>query len=239
VGKRSRAKHDREPKPQQSVEVAPPAPDVRRARILAAILFIATLLSFSHVIKHDFVSFDDPIYITQNGHVRTGLSAANVAWAFTTYHAFNWHPLTWISHQLDVSLFGVEAGRLAAMNVLFHALSGVLLFFLMRAAPGDPLSRASEVRPLTPVELAALRARYGLDQPLGAQYVSFISGLVKGDLGVSIEYARPVTALLAERLPATLLLGGSVLDFGVNLTTYQYGGARKVQPQHQYDHGAE
>jgi len=136
VGKRSRAKHDREPKPQQSVEVAPPAPDVRRARILAAILFIATLLSFSHVIKHDFVSFDDPIYITQNGHVRTGLSATNVAWAFTTYHAFNWHPLTWISHQLDVSLFGVEAGRLAAMNVLFHALSGVLLFFLMRRMTG-------------------------------------------------------------------------------------------------------
>jgi len=136
VGKRSRAKHDREPKPQQSVAVAPPTPDLRRARILAAILFAATLLSFSHVIKHDFVSFDDPIYITQNGHVRTGLNATNVAWAFTTYHAFNWHPLTWISHQLDVSLFGVEAGRLAAMNVLFHALSGVLLFFLMRRMTG-------------------------------------------------------------------------------------------------------
>ncbi|HVQ47380.1 MAG TPA: ABC transporter permease, partial [Gemmatimonadales bacterium] len=99
--------------------------------------------------------------------------------------------------------------RRALQAVAVLAIALTLLFFLMRAAPGDPLSRASEVRPLTPVELAALRARYGLDQPLGAQYVSFISGLVRGDLGVSIEYARPVTALLAERLPATLLLGGS------------------------------
>jgi protein O-mannosyl-transferase len=143
VGKRSRSKHDRDPKPQQSVAVAPPTPDLRRARILATILFAATLLSFSHVIKHDFVSFDDPIYITQNGHVRTGLSAANIAWAFTTYHAFNWHPLTWISHQLDVSLFGVEAGRLAAINVLFHALSGVLLFFLMRRMTGRTFPSAA------------------------------------------------------------------------------------------------
>ena len=143
MGKRSRSKHDRDPKPQQSVAVAPPPPDLRRARILAAILFAATLLSFAHVIKHDFVSFDDPIYITQNGHVRTGLNATNIAWAFTTYHAFNWHPLTWISHQLDVSIFGVEAGRLAAMNVLFHALSSVLLFFLMRRMTGRTFPSAA------------------------------------------------------------------------------------------------
>jgi protein O-mannosyl-transferase len=134
VGKRSRGKREHEPQ-QPKLVVAKPD-DARRARTLAIILFVATLLSFSHVIQHDFVSFDDPIYVTQNGHVRTGLNAANLAWAFTTYHAFNWHPLTWISHQLDVSLFGVNAGRLAAINVLFHALSGVLLFLLMRRMTG-------------------------------------------------------------------------------------------------------
>jgi peptide/nickel transport system permease protein len=94
-----------------------------------------------------------------------------------------------------------------------------LLFVLMRAAPGDPLSRLSEDRPLSPREVAVLRARYGLDQPIGRQFVSFLRGLVRGDLGTSIEYARPVTALLAERLPATLLLGGSalLLNFTVGL----------------------
>jgi peptide/nickel transport system permease protein len=94
-----------------------------------------------------------------------------------------------------------------------------LLFVLMRAAPGDPLSRLSEGRPLSPREVAVLRARYGLDQPIGRQLVSFLRGLARGDLGTSIEYARPVTALLAERLPATLLLGGSalLLNFTVGL----------------------
>jgi peptide/nickel transport system permease protein len=59
--------------------------------------------------------------------------------------------------------------------------------------------------------MEVLRARYGLDQPLGHQLLAFTTGLLKGDLGISIEQGRPVTALLAERLPATLLLGGSVL----------------------------
>jgi peptide/nickel transport system permease protein len=101
-----------------------------------------------------------------------------------------------------------------------------ILFFLMRAAPGDPLSRLSEARPLSPQQVAALRARYGLDQPLGTQFLAFATGLVHGDLGVSIEYGRPVTALLAERLPATLLLGGSVLL--LNFTVGLWLGVRQA-----------
>jgi peptide/nickel transport system permease protein len=100
-----------------------------------------------------------------------------------------------------------------------------ILFFLMRAAPGDPLSRLSENRPLTPAEVATLKARYGLDQPAGTQFLAFIRGLVRGDLGVSIEYGRPVTSLLAERLPATLLLGGTVLL--LNFTVGVWLGVRQ------------
>jgi peptide/nickel transport system permease protein len=108
--------------------------------------------------------------------------------------------------------------RLVQALITFAVAMG-LLFVLMRAAPGDPLSRLSEDRPLSPREVKALRARYGLDQPIGRQFVSFLSGLTRGDLGTSIEYGRPVTALLAERLPATLLLGGSalLLNFTVGL----------------------
>lgn len=101
-----------------------------------------------------------------------------------------------------------------------------ILFFLMRLAPGDPLSRLSEARPLAPREVEALRARYGLDQPLGRQFLSFVKGLARGDLGVSIEYGRPVTALLGERLPATLLLGGSVLL--LNFTVGLWLGVRQA-----------
>ena len=102
------------------------------------------------------------------------------------------------------------AGRLA-QGILTAAIAAVLVFFLMRAAPGDPLARLSEDRQLTREQAAVLRERYGLDAPPAAQFASFVGGLARGDLGTSIEYGRPVTALLAERLPASLLLGGTVL----------------------------
>ena len=87
----------------------------------------------------------------------------------------------------------------------------VLLFVLMRIAPGDPLGRLASERPIAPAEVAALRARYGLDRPIHAQFATYIAGAVRGDFGTSIEYGRPVGALILERLPATVLLGGVVL----------------------------
>jgi peptide/nickel transport system permease protein len=98
-------------------------------------------------------------------------------------------------------------------------LAVVLLFLLTHLLPGDPLSRLAEGRPLGADEIAALRARYGLDRPLLSQLGAFLAGLVRGDLGTSIEYGRPVRELLMERLPATLLLGGTVLllNFSVGL----------------------
>jgi peptide/nickel transport system permease protein len=92
----------------------------------------------------------------------------------------------------------------------------LLLFFVVHALPGDPLARESD-RALTPEQVDQLRRRYGLDQPLGGQLVTFGHGLVHGDLGSSIEYGRPVTDLLLERLPATLLLGGTALLLNFSL----------------------
>jgi peptide/nickel transport system permease protein len=106
--------------------------------------------------------------------------------------------------------------RLADSAITF-AFALTIVFFLMRAAPGDPLARVVEGRTLSSSEVTALRSRYGLDQPLTRQFGSFAGGLVRGDLGVSIQYGRPVTALLAERLPATVLLGGSVLLLNFSL----------------------
>ena len=116
--------------------------------------------------------------------------------------------------------------RRALQAVATFAVALALLFVLMRAAPGDPLFRLSADRPISQREMEALRARYGLDQPVGRQLVAFVGGLVHGDLGVSIEHGRPVTALLAERLPATLLLGGSVLL--LNFTVGLWLGVRQA-----------
>lgn len=103
----------------------------------------------------------------------------------------------------------------------------LLLFVLMRVTPGDPLSRLTSDRGVSPQELAVLRARFGLDQPLGAQLSAFLAGVARGDLGVSIEhYPEPVTSLIATRLPATLLLGGAVLL--LNFTVGIWLGVRQA-----------
>lgn len=103
--------------------------------------------------------------------------------------------------------------------VVTFAVAVCLMFFLMRIMPGDPLAHLSQDRQLSGEQIANLRARYGLDQPLGHQFSTFVSGVLRADLGVSIQYARPVTGLIAERLGASLLLGGSVLflNFTVGL----------------------
>ena len=116
--------------------------------------------------------------------------------------------------------------RRSIQAVITFAVALALLFLLMRAAPGDPLLRLSADRPMSAREMEVLRARYGLDQPIVAQLLTFVGGLFRGDLGVSIEHGRPVTSLLAERLPATLLLGGSALL--LNFTLGLWLGVRQA-----------
>jgi len=93
----------------------------------------------------------------------------------------------------------------------------VVLFFLMRLAPGDPLAQLAGERQMSLQEVETLRARYGLDQPLTSQFSAFVRGVLRGDLGTSISQRRPVTRIIAERLPATLLLGGTVLALNFTL----------------------
>jgi len=102
--------------------------------------------------------------------------------------------------------------RRSLQAVVTFAIAMLLLFVLLRVTPGDPLSRLTGERAVSERELAQLRTRFGLNQPLGAQLRAFLGGVTRGDLGVSIEhYPEPVTALLRARLPATLLLGATVL----------------------------
>jgi hypothetical protein len=86
--------------------------------------------------RYDFVSFDDPQYVTENPHVIAGLTPEGVGWAFTSGYASNWHPLTWLSHMLDVELFGVNAGPQHLVNVLLHIANTLLLFVVLRRMTG-------------------------------------------------------------------------------------------------------
>jgi tetratricopeptide (TPR) repeat protein len=108
-----------------------------KAALVCAALAILVLAIYWPLSGYPFISLDDPEYITQNPHVLSGLSWRNVAWAFSTGYAANWHPLTWISHMLDVQWFGLDAGRHHLVSVAFHAANTVLLFFVLRQLTGS------------------------------------------------------------------------------------------------------
>lgn len=109
-----------------------------RPRILGFGLALLTLLLFSPVSRHDFINYDDPDYITENPMVLGGLSGRGVEWAFTSFHASNWHPLTWCSHMLDVQIFGLDPGAHHLGNVFLHALNAALLFCFCYRSTGRP-----------------------------------------------------------------------------------------------------
>ena len=102
-----------------------------RSRLVGLILALFSLLAYLPVARHGFQVYDDPEYITENRMVQGGLTAAGLRWAFTSFHASNWHPVTWLSHMLDCELFGLDAGAHHLVNVLFHAANTGLLFFLL------------------------------------------------------------------------------------------------------------
>ena len=99
--------------------------------IIYTFLTVVTFLAFWQVNHCDFVSFDDDQYITENSHIQDGLTLDGITWAFTASHAANWHPLTWISHMLDIQLFGLHPRGHHVMNLLFHLANTALLFFVL------------------------------------------------------------------------------------------------------------
>ena len=99
-------------------------------------LAVVTIATYAQVFDHEFVTYDDPDYITANPHVQAGLTWTGAAWAFSTGEAANWHPLTWLSHMLDWQLFGAQAGMHHLVSVLIHAASVLLLLALLKRMTG-------------------------------------------------------------------------------------------------------
>ena len=114
--------------------MAPPT----RMRILAvgAALVVMTFATFSGVLGNGFLNFDDDAYVTANPHVLKGVTGEGVGWALTSTDAANWHPVTWLSHMLDVQMFGMDAGRHHLTSLGLHAANTVLLFLLLLRMTG-------------------------------------------------------------------------------------------------------
>jgi Flp pilus assembly protein TadD len=100
------------------------------------------LLLYARTGGYGFVYYDDVNYISRNPAVQDGLTLDGVLWAFSSFDQANWHPLTWLSHMADVSLFGMAPGRHHLVNVIFHVLNTGLLYHLFRRMTGKVFESA-------------------------------------------------------------------------------------------------
>jgi tetratricopeptide (TPR) repeat protein len=103
---------------------------------VCVLLAIITWVVFGQTVGFQFVNFDDADYVFKNPQVVRGLTIEGIAWAFTSFHAANWHPLTWLSHMLDCQLYGLSPGGHHLTNVLIHAATAILLFLVLRDMTG-------------------------------------------------------------------------------------------------------
>ncbi len=119
------------------------SPRRRRAFLAAVVLAALTLAVFWPATGNDFVNYDDRQYVTENPQVNRGLTREGAGWAFTSVgYAYNWHPLTWLSHMLDVELFGLRPAGHHLVNILFHAANAALLLVVLHRMTGAMLPSA-------------------------------------------------------------------------------------------------
>ena len=114
-----------------------PEPFTKASIIFSALLAVVIFSVYAQVLEFEFLVCDDDVYVTKNANVLEGLTWRGVVWAFSGPHAGNYHPLTWLSHMLDVQLFGTNPAGHHAVNVLFHAATSVLLFWALRQIAGS------------------------------------------------------------------------------------------------------
>jgi len=105
---------------------------IRRKEIIICLFLVAATLSvYLQVINYDFVYFDDELYVIDNPNVKAGLNRESIIWAFSADYAGNWHPLTWLSHMLDIELYGLNPIGHHLTSIQIHIINTVLLFILL------------------------------------------------------------------------------------------------------------
>lgn len=103
---------------------------------LGLLLVLATLVAYWQVMGYPFITFDDDLYVTSNSYVLQGLNPSSIKWAFSLNDAVYWQPLTWLSHMLDIELYGLNSGMHHSTNLIFHILNSLLLFFVLHRMTG-------------------------------------------------------------------------------------------------------
>jgi tetratricopeptide (TPR) repeat protein len=190
-----------------------------RLRLLGAALLASAIIALYAPILHSpFIKLDDADYVTQNPHVRAGLTWSTAVWAFTTTEAGNWHPLTWLSHAADVQMFGVDPAGHHGVNLLLHAVNAMLLFAFWSRATGRYgraflVAALFAVHPLNVESVAWVAERKNLLSMFFSlscllAYVAYVRqpGLGKYMLVASTFAAALMAKPMAITLPCVLLL---------------------------------
>jgi len=110
---------------------------VRNLVLICLALTVIVLSVYMQERNHLFLGFDDDEYVTNNHHVTSGLTGENILWAFTSFDAANWHPVTWLSHMADVQFYGLNPRGHLLTNVVIHTLSSILLLLLFYRVTGS------------------------------------------------------------------------------------------------------
>jgi len=111
-------------------------PQRRWMRIVCLCLILLPLLAYWQVQGHEFLNLDDDLYVTANPNVQEGLTVENLLWSFRFNEVSYWHPLTWLSHMLDVQLFGLDAGAHHFTSLLIHTANTLVLFLALLRMTG-------------------------------------------------------------------------------------------------------
>lgn len=106
------------------------------------ILAIATLVTYLQVFRLGFLNYDTPVYVNLNSRVLSGITINNIQWALSTTYFSNWHPITWLSHMLDVEIWGLNPAGHHATNLFFHIVNSLLLYLLLNKLSGSVLKSA-------------------------------------------------------------------------------------------------
>lgn len=191
--------------------------------VVGAALTVITIAVFIQVRTFDFLFYDDYSYVTANPRVNTGLSLKNFVWAFTSIHAYNWHPLTWLSLMLDCQLFGPDPYWLHMTNLLLHTANVVLLFIVLfrmsRAIwPSAFVAAAFAIHPLHIQSVAWVAERKDVlstlfwlvtmlfyvryaERPSAGRYILAIFAFALGLMAKPMLVTLPVVLLLLDYWP--------------------------------------
>ena len=182
-----------------------------RPALLGGALVLLTLAVFAPVLGHEWLVYDDDLYLTANPNLRLGWSPEGIAWAFTTFHGANWFPLTWLSWMLDFEIFGMQARGFLATNLLLHSAATLLLFLALLRMTGRAGRSAfvAAVFAVHPLHVESVAWAAGRKDPLSGLF--FASVLLVWAGGEAVPAARRRVALVTALLAAGLLAKPTLL----------------------------